>query len=431
MSQSSYPSRALLLLTLIMVFNYVDRVALGIMLPDIKQDLGLSDTDLGLLTGIAFAAFYATMGIPIGRLADRGDRVRIIVATTAIWSVAVAVSGLARSFGQLLLIRVGVAIGEAGCHPPAMSLLSDIYSRDERPKAIARYMLGWPLALLLGFFVGGWLTQYHGWRVTFLILGLPGLFLALTAMALLREPRRLPAGGAGKIETPPGPKLSLPASLVALARNTGYRHLLIANAISYFFGNGILQWQPTYFTRAFGLSLGEIGTLFALIYGLGGLIGNWAGGELAARAARGDERRQLRGAALIYLVLCPIGAGVYLSHDVGAAIALLTVWSLGSAMVVGPLFAATQTFVSAGMRAVAIATMLFFCNLIGLGLGPLAAGALSDLLRPGFGEESLRYALLALCPGGLWCAWHLWRAAQTAHLPDDEAPQTNAIPSTN
>lgn len=167
----------LALLTAIMVFNYVDRVAMGLLLQDIKVDLSLSDTQLGLLTGIAFASFYAVMGIPIARWADRGNRVTIISVTVALWSIAVALCGAATNFFQLLLIRMGVAIGEAGCHPPAFSLIADYFDRAERPRAVARYMLGWPLALLVGFFVGGWLNQIYGWRATFVFLGLPGVLL--------------------------------------------------------------------------------------------------------------------------------------------------------------------------------------------------------------------------------------------------------------
>src|SRR5688500_12783235 len=176
----------LALLTTILAFNYIDRLALGLLLEDIKADLALTDTQLGFLTGIAFALFYAVMGIPIARWADRGNRVTIISLTTALWSVAVALCGAAGSFVQLLVIRAGVAVGEAGCHPPALSLIADYFTRAERPRAVARYMLGWPLALLIGYFAAGWLNEFWGWRATFVILGLPGLVLAALARFTLK-----------------------------------------------------------------------------------------------------------------------------------------------------------------------------------------------------------------------------------------------------
>lgn len=413
--------RLLAFLTLIMICNYVDRVALGLMLPDIKVDLELSDTQLGLLTGIAFAAFYAVMGIPIARWADRGDRVWIISLTTGLWSLAVGAAAAAASFLQLLLIRIGVAIGEAGCHPPALSLIADYFTRDERPRAVARYMLGWPAALLIGFFAGGWLIHFFGWRVTFLVLAAPGLVLALLAPFVLQEPRR------GSTDT----SLASPSSddtgnqkpsvqfvVWSLWRNRAYRHLLLAHSISYFFGNGLLQWQPTFFVRTHHVESSELGMWFAAVYGIGGLIGTFAGGEIASRYAAGNERRQLDALAGVYAVLAIVGACVYVPSNLHSAMALLALSSIGAALVVGPMFAATQSLVPPSMRAMSIAIVLFFANLIGLGLGPLAAGALSDALRPAAGEDSLRLALLALCPGYLWCAWHLSRAAKAIEQGD-------------
>lgn len=400
-----------------MVFNYIDRLAMGLLLQDIKVDLHLSDTQLGLLTGIAFALFYAGMGIPIARWADRGNRVTIIALTVALWSAAVALCSLAGSFVQMLMIRIGVAVGEAGCHPPAFSLISDYFSRAERPRAVARYMLGWPLALLLGYFAAGWLNEFYGWRATFVIIGAPGLLLAVLAVSTIEEPRRMKTGKAmpnvpdGELPTSRAPGLS--EVLGTLWANAAYRHLLICFSLSYFFGNGILQWQPAFFVRSHGLETGELGTWFALIYGVGGLLGTWLGGELASRYAADNERLQLNALAVLYAVLAPITAGVYVATDRNLAFVILGLAAIGGAAVNGPLFAATQTLVPPHMRAMSIALVLFFSNLIGLGLGPLAVGALSDEMRPWLGEESLRYGLLALCPGYFWCTWHLWRASRT------------------
>ncbi len=409
----------LLLLTVIMVFNYVDRLALGLLQQEIKVQLDLSDTQLGVLTGIAFALFYAVMGIPIARWADRGNRVTIITITTGLWSIAVALCGAATSFVQLLLFRVAVAVGEAGCHPPAFSLIADYFDRAERPRAVARYTLGWSFAVLIGFFVAGWLNELYGWRMTFAILGTPGVALALLAALTLHEPRQQRSreadrGQESATATEPGePAPHLREVLRTLWFNKTFRHLLMCFSLSYFFGNGIMQWQPSFFTRTHGLSTGELGTWFALVYGVGGLLGTYVGGELAWRYAANNERLQFVSTAILYLVLAPLAAAVYLVPDYRVSLAVLAIYAISAASVSGPLFAATQTLVPPRMRAMSIAIVLFFANLIGLGLGPLAAGVLSDSLHPTLGQESLRYALLALCPGYIWCAWHLWRASRT------------------
>jgi MFS family permease len=194
---TTYRNYLLTSLLVILVFNYVDRLALGVVLQDIKVDLDLTDTQLGFLSGIAFALFYSVMGVPIARWADRGDRVVIIVLCTGLWSVAVLLCGVATSFVQLLLIRVVVAIGEAGCTPPAFSLIADYFNRAERPRAAAIYGLGGPLATIVGFFLAGWLNELYGWRVTFMALGAPGLLLAALAWFTLKEPRRARCAAAG------------------------------------------------------------------------------------------------------------------------------------------------------------------------------------------------------------------------------------------
>jgi MFS transporter, Spinster family, sphingosine-1-phosphate transporter len=409
----------LALLTVIMVFNYADRLAMGLLLQNIKIDLSLSDTQLGLLTGIAFALFYAVMGIPIARWADRGNRVTIISLTVGLWSAAVALCGAAGNFVQLLLIRIGVAVGEAGCHPPAFSLIAEYFTRSERPRAVARYMLGWPLALLVGNFAAGWLNQFYGWRATFVFIAVPGLLLSALAGLTLKDPRQ-DAAKLRQVVPPvitPASRLThepdLKTVFVKLWTNRSFRHLLFCFSLSYFFSNGILQWQPAFFERSHGLNTGEIGTWFALFYGVGGPLGTYVGGELASRYAANNERLQLRSLGVLYMLLALVGASVYLVSSLHLAFAMLAVSALGSAALNGPLFAATQTLVPARMRAMAIAVVLFCSNLIGLGCGPLAAGALSDVLRPFLGQESLRYALLALCPGYFWCTWHLWQASRT------------------
>jgi MFS family permease len=407
MSAATYRNYLLGVLLTIYAFNGVDGLALGLVLQNIKTDLHLSDTQLGLLSGIAFAMFYAVMGIPIARWADRGNRVTIIALTAIVWSVMVALCGSARTFLELMLIRIGVAVGEAGCIPPAQSLIADYFDRTERPRAVAIYMLGGCASTVIGYFVAGWLNESYGWRTMFMTLGLPGLILGTLAWCTLREPRReKPAELASA-------RPSLTEVWVTLWTKTTFRHLLFCFSVLQFFAYGILQWQPAFFIRSYGLGTGELGTWFAAIYGLGGLIGTYAGGELASRFAANNERLQLRVMALTYCCAGAFSALTYLSTNRYEGFVLTTLSAVAVAMASGPLFATIQTLVPEQMCAIAIAILYLFANLIGIGLGPVATGALSDVLRPSLGEESLRYSLLALSPGYLWGGWHIWQASKT------------------
>ncbi len=419
MQTRTYKNYLLSVLLVIYASSNVDRLALGIVLQDIKAALHLSDTQLGLLTGIAFAAFYAVMGIPIARWADRGDRVRIISSTVALWSFAVALCGAAASFTQLLLIRICVAVGEAGCLPTSLSLIGDNFTRVERPRAIARYMLGAPLAFVVGYFAAGWLNELYGWRVTFVVLGLPGVILAALAALTLKEPRRarsVQARLTSETVNPPLPVTQAPSfkqTASILWANPAFRHLFFCYCVWYFFGYGILQWSPAFFVRSHGLQTGEIGTWFAAIYGVAGGIGTYLGGEMATRYAHNNERLQLRAGAVGFSSLAVLTAAVFLLRSNLWAFAALAVATFGSYVVQGPILAAIQSLAPARIRALSFAILYLFANLIGFGLGPLAAGMLSDALQPMFGVESLRFALVLLCPGYFWAAWHLWRASRT------------------
>lgn len=421
---SAYRSYLVALLALVLAFNQVDRLALGLLLQNIKADLSLSDTQLGVLSGIAFAMFYSVMGLPLGRWADRGNRVSIIALTTALWSAAVALSGAAGNFAQLLLIRVGAAVGEAGCIPTALSLIADSFDRAERPRAVSRYMLGMPLSGLIGYFFAGWLNELYGWRATFVLLGLPGLVLALLAWSTLKEPRRLsPTWDARRPRHSTRTEENVVEALRRLWFTKSFRHLLLCFCVCTLFSSGIGSWQAAFFIRSYGLRTGELGTYFAVINGLSALIGIYFGGELASRLAGNNESLQLRGIACVYCSLPVIWALIYVSRTPYASFGWMALATLLGTLAFGPLFAITQSLVSERLRAMSVAIIYLFANLIGMGIGPLLAGALSDAFRPWLGEESLRYALLVLCPGTIWGAWHAWRASIYA-TSDIELAQT-------
>jgi MFS family permease len=424
----SYRGYMMFVLMLILAFNNKDRHLFGLLLQEIKVDLRLTDTELGLLTGIAFSLFYALMGIPIARWADRGNRVRIISVCTALWSAAVAICGTATGFLQLLAFRVAVGVGEAGCVPPAHSLIASYYDRDERPKAMSYFMLGGPLSLIVGYLLAGYLNELYGWRATFMLLGIPGVTLAAIAWFTLREPRvalrnaQAPPGMSKRRAPEATPQLGEVAAY--LGSNAAFRNLLIAFAVSSFFSAGIGQWQAAFFIRSFGLSTSDLGVYLTVAFGVSSLVGVLLGGYLASRFAARNEGLQLRLMALAIVSFGMLSAGVYLSNDPRMAFGLLAAATLGTTLLNAPLFAMIQALVPEGMRALSVATIYFVANLIGGGLGPLAAGVMSDALSATFHQESLRFALLALCPGYLWSAWHLLRAAKTVKRDIEAADAT-------
>jgi MFS family permease len=401
----------LILLTAIYGFNFVDSQALGLVLQNIKGAYHVSDTALGLLTGIAFTFFYATFGIPIGRWADRGNRVTIITLALGLKSLLVMLSGAAQTFAVFLVARMGIAVGEAGSVPPAFSLISDYFPRAQRPRALAIYYVGGQgVASVVGFLAGGWLSRIVGWRMMFAILGAPGLVLMIIAWFTLKEPRL--AGADQQRESPPTPdQPSLIETGRSLLKNRTFRHVAAMLCVLTFFGGGAGNWQPTFFIRSFGLTTTKVGTWFALL-SLGGAISGYCGGYLASRFAPENEPLQLRCMAGLCVGYGGMVAMAYLSHTAIVSLTLTAIASVGLGAYGGPLMATSQTAVPEHVRAISISLLFLLTNLVGSGLGPLVVGALSDAWRQTLGDESLRYALLATCPGFLWCAWHLWRAAQ-------------------
>lgn len=399
-------------LTVVLTFNGLDRVALGVVLQAIKGDFDLSDTQLGLLGGIGFALFYSIMGLPIARWADRGNRVTIIASACALWSGAVALSALAGSFAQLLLIRMAVAVGEAGCVPPSFSLIASYFNRVERPRAISIYGLGATLALVIGSFFGGWLNDHYGWRITFIVLGLPGLFLALLVRLTVREPRRESVEAATPAGLPPAvDQPSIAAVCRTVWTQVTFRRLLLCVVGMLFFNLGIAHWLAAFFIRSHGLMAEQVGTWLAIVIGVGGLLGAYTGGELASRYAARNESLQLR--VMTTVVSCAGVAAIlaFLAPDAYMAFALFGLHFFCLSSVTGVLFATMQTLVPERMRAMAFAITYLVGNLVGLGFGPLATGALSDLYQVWVHEESLRYALLTLSPGYFIVAWYAWRGS--------------------
>lgn len=409
MKETTYKNYLLGILLLMGSVGIFERFVFALVLEPIKQDLQLSDSQLGLMTGIAFAAFYAIAGIPLARWADRGNRVTIAATAVGLVGLMVSLCGMVGSFFQLLLVRAGIAVGEAGTMPAAQSLIADYFDRSERPRAMAIYIMAYPISMIIGYLAGGWLVESFGWRQTFIMLGLPGILVALLVKFTLKEPRQLQQAVADSTE--PTPDMS--AVLKTLWEQRTFRHLFISFCVSYFFSMGTGQWLATFFIRSHGMGMAELGVWLALSWGVFGFIGGFLGGHWTTKYLARKEKLQMRliaGQHALYGVLL---LGVYLVPNKTVALSLLATGAFMISTVNGAVFAALQSLVNERMRAITVAIVFLFANLIGLGLGPFALGVASDLLTPRFGQESLRYALAFSCPGMLWVAFYYWQAAKT------------------
>ena len=404
---------ALGVLVVVYTFNFIDRQILSILLEPIKRDLGLSDSALGMLTGFAFALFYATLGIPIARFADRSNRRNLIAWALAIWSAMTAVSGLAQNFWHLLLARIGVGVGEAGCSPPAHSILADYFPTENRATALGIYSLGIPFGILFGFIAGGWLNEFFGWRVAFFIVGVPGLLLAILVRFTLREPPRGMAEGRVADEEQP----TIMETFRFLWSKHSFRHMAVGGGLTAFVGYGVITWVPSFLIRSYGMSTGDVGTYLGLILGIPGGIGIALGGYLADRYGSRDTRWYLWIVSVALIASTPLFFGVYLSSTAFASLMFLILPILLGNFYQATTFSQTQGLVSLRMRSVAAAVLLFILNMIGLGAGPQAVGILSDILQPSYGDESLRYALLTLSTVHIWAAYHYYQAGKS--LKDD------------
>ncbi|EED36941.1 major facilitator superfamily protein [Luminiphilus syltensis NOR5-1B] len=410
---------ALSLLTVVYAFNFIDRQLLAILQEDIKADLALSDSQLGLLTGFAFAIFYVSAGIPIARWADRGNRRDILALSLVIWSGMTAVCGLVQNYAQLLLARVGVGIGEAGGSPPSHSIISDIFPPNRRATAIGVYSTGLSIGILFGFLAGGWLNEFFGWRTAFVVVGLPGVALAVVLRLTLAEPIRGIHDAAGQ-----GPESSsFGEALGVLFSRPTFRHMALAGGLNAFCAYATANWMASYLIRSFGMSTGEIGTWLALIIGLGGAVGVLGGGMLADRLSARDKRWYTWIPALAGAIMIPFMLLVY-TATTGRAVLLLSI-------IPGVLFqvylattvATTHAVVSPRMRATASAVLYLILNIVGLGLGSWVIGSLSDALADSKGSESLRYALLyTLPPVMTWSALHYWLAGRKLREDIARAP---------
>jgi len=419
MSAIQSPSRArarfvLAILFVVYVFNFIDRQILSILIGPIQQELGVSDTMMGLLSGFTFAIFYTLAGIPIARLSDRGSRRGVIAVSLGLWSLMTAATGFAQSFWQLALARIGVGVGEAGGSPPSHSLLSDYFPPERRATALALYANGIYVGAGLAYLLGGWVVTRFDWRTAYFAIGLAGLPLALLVRATVREPPRgvwEPRAGA-----PPAPA-GFRAAVRELFAKPSFGWLVAAACCQSIAGYGILNWGAEFLARVHGLSRLEIGAWMGPTILVGGCAGVTFGGWLADRLGARDPRWFLRLPAVVAVAGLPFAALFLLLPSPLVALAAFAPYYAISNMYVGPLWSTAQNLARPELRATASALLLFILNLVGLGLGPFAVGAINDLLAPTHGAGAIRWSLLGVVLTGGIASVLYWQGSR--HLARD------------
>lgn len=411
---SSAARRAMWLMLIIYIFNFIDRQVINILAEPISRELKLTNTQIGLMTGLAFAAFYTVLGLPLARIADdpRRDRVTLMSVCLGLWSLMTVACGASFGFGQLLLARMGVGIGEAGCTPTASSLIADLVPRERRSSAMAFYTLGLPIGSLFGLALGGVLSDAIGWRMAFVLIGAPGVLIAVGFRMVVSDPRRMFA-----IPLPTSrPSLGAAAALREVLRSRAFVLMTMATSATAFLSYGAAAWNAIYLIRTFHLTPGQAGIGLGLAAGIGGLVGSLVGGAAGDRLVRiGNIRHVLTVPAVGALFMLPVLLTAYSVADWRIAVGLLGVASGLGALCYGPDLSSLQNVMRAETRATAMAVKLFCQTLVGLGLGPLAIGILTDRFQSTLGSDALRVALMGSTLVSLVCAGSYWFAGR--YLP--------------
>jgi MFS family permease len=385
-------------LAVVYTLNFLDRQLLSILTEPIRKDLNLTDTQIGLLTGPAFALFYTTFGIPVAWMADRTHRVRIIAAACAIWSLFSAACGIAGNFAALAVCRVGVGVGEAGGSPPSYSLVSDYFPPQRRGVGLAIYSLGVPLGSMLGSFAGAGIAAVYGWRMAFLAVGAPGVVMAILMLILIREPKRgrFDAMADGAVSHPPSPPL-----LTAIRAFFGNRTLVltaISSGASAFVGYALLNWGPAFLIRNKHMALSDIKIYYSLVVGIAGVFGTFGSGWLVDRLAKRNRAFYALVPMGSFIVSLPFFLAFVWAPTWPMALTFMVVPALLNNMYLAPALAVVQNAVKPGERTTSSALLLFILNLVGLCGGPPLIGKLSDHFKAQYGVASLQIALYWLAP---------------------------------
>jgi MFS family permease len=456
-ASNNYRNYVLFILFVVYGLSYVDRQILSNLIEPIRKEYGFTDMQMGLLSGTAFAVFYATLGIPIARFADRHSRVNIITASLVVWSIATAMTGIAHGFWQLFMVRIGVGVGEAGCNPSAYSIISDYFPAKRRSTAQSIYSTGVYLGQFIGFVVAGYVAHEYGWRAAFYVVGLPGVAVAVLLKMSLREPPRGFSEPAGYVASKPPGAFAVVRKLWSLA---SFRNLSLASGLHALVAYGLNNYYAAFLMRSHGMTIKETSAALAAITLIGGITGTFLGGKLSdffGQRNGGDPRYQMWVPGVALLINIPVWLAALLVPDKSTVMILMIPAIALGATYLGPSISATHQLVGVRERAVSGALLLFVLNIIGIGMGPILSGFISDVFAlclqnsacasepmTHFGQafaskftgvkitnelakaDGLKYALCVMSVANLWSAHHYFRAART--LREDIAHGYGKVP---
>lgn len=412
------------LLMMAYMLSVTDRMILSVLFEPIKAEFSLSDTQLGLLGGLTFALFYATLGVPLAKYADRNDRRRLIAACLILFSLMTAVSGLSTGFIMLVFCRIFVGVGEAGVNPASQSIVADYYPSHQRSLAMSSLTVGGNIGMIIGFLAGGIVSQIYGWRAAFFVVGIPGVLLGLALLFFLKEPQR------GASDSLQNNKSSSQSTIMEAAKSMlaspVLRQVLAASTVAGMVTYGILQWLPAYFSRVHELPQSRVGVVMALFIGVVGAAGTLIGGRLADLLSRQRVDLGAKMIAFTQMLALPLFILGYMSSTLSVSLAFLVLPFMALTFFLGPSLAMIQTYTPVRMRSLMAAIKMLCLNLVGLSLGPLIVGVISDVLEPTAGQQGLAIALSCMAAFSVWSAVHFWLAGNA--MLKQEQPKDGGIP---
>ena len=401
----------LAVLFVVIMLNFLDRQVISIVAEPIKQEMGLSDKQIGLMTGLSFALFYTTLAIPVALLADKWHRSRIIAIAVGIWSLMTILCGAANNFIQLFLARVGVGIGESASGPASHSLIADYFPPERQASALGVYGAAVPLGAFVALAGGGWIVENFDWRTAFFIAGAPGIFVALIVWWSVKEPR----GHVSLKEAfkPQPDQQTLKEALTELWSKPTYWHLVMAGILIQFVSYGTAAFYGSLYVRVFGVGYGELGLKLGLMVAIAGMSGAWLGGKVGDRFDKERPGSSLKVIAATFIVAVPCTFAAVSVDNINLSICLLGVTTFAATFYYGPNFSLIQTLAGDRTRAMAVAIYLLFAGLIGLGFGPIFVGAVSDFISggdPSLEANGIRGGVATIALFNIWTAFHFWRA---------------------
>ena len=405
------PNYVLGVLFVVIMLNFLDRQVMAILAEPIKQDMGLTDQQVGLMTGLAFSLFYTTLAVPVAALADRWNRSWIIATAITVWSIMTMLCGAAQNFTQLFLARVGVGIGESANSPPAQSLIAEYFPPERRTFALGIYGSAVPIGAFIASVGGGWLVENFDWRIVFYIAGAPGILVGLIVWLTVKD--RRPHGKLLKAFERVEGEATFSEAFKELAQKPAYWHLVAGGTVVAFVAFGISAFYGALYVRIYGLGYAELGLKVGLMIGIAGVLGSWLGGGFGTWLDKKISAGALLASALVFLVSVP---ATYFSVQVSSAnlsFVLLSVLTFASTFYYGPTFATIQALASDRMRAMAVAIFLLVSGIFGIGLGPVFVGTVSDIISgsdPAREAEGITGAIALTGCFSVWSAFHFWRA---------------------